>query len=341
MSIIDSLSAGYRFVGRRIYLLAIPVLLDLLLWLAPRFSIAPLLEGVAEFYADALITAGAQAGAQLSTMGDIPQMAETTAAGIRMFGGVFNLLSALVSGTVMHVPSLMAAWTLPPATDRVIEFSSGAAALGLWLLFALAGILVGVFFIELLAAALPLGVSAKPAGIGDLLRATLRHWGRVIRFVLVIGVALVMLFMLLLLFSLFIGFLTVILPGLAVGIAALSFGFLALSLGFVFVTFIYLYFVTAAIVVDDLSVRAAIAASVTLVRGNILRVIGFIVLINVISIGIGMLLNNLAAIQPVGTLAAILINAFVGTGLAMALLVFYRSRLIVAAQAGQPINLES
>lgn len=331
MGIIESLSAGYRFVGRRLYLLAVPVLLDLLLWLAPRFSVAPLLEGVATFYADAMTTAGAQAGAQFTaTMGDIPQMAQMTAAAIRVFGSVFNLLSALVSSTVMHVPSLVAAWALPPATGGVIEFSSGAAALGLWLLFALIGLLLGVFFVELLAAALPLGVSAKPVGVGDLLRATLRHWSRVIRFMLVMALVLLVL---LIPYSLLMFLLLAILPGLA-------FGFAALSLGIVFVVFIYLYFVTVAIVVDDLRVRNAIAASMTLVRGNILRVVGFIILVNVISIGIGILLNNLAAIQPAGTLAAILINAFIGTGLAMALLVFYRSRLIVAAQAVQAINLE-
>ncbi len=330
MGIIDSLSAGYRFVGRRLYLLAIPVLLDLLLWLAPRFSIAPLLDGVATFYADTMTAAGEQAGAQMTTnLGDIPQMAQMTAATIRLFGEIFNLLTALVSSTIMHVPSLVAAWALPTATGNALEFGNGWAALGIWLGLAVVGLFVGVLFIELLSASLPLGVSAKPVGVDDLLRATVRHWGRVLRFVLVIALVLMLL---LIPYSLVMGLLLLILPTLAYGIAALSFGM-------IFVLFIYLYFVTTAIVVDDLGVRDAVRASMTLVRNNMLRVIGFVVLINVISIGIGLLLNNLAAIQPVGTFAAILLNAYIGTGLAMALLVFYRSRLIVAA-AGQPINLE-
>ncbi len=331
LGIIDSLSAGYRFVGRKLYLIAIPVLLDLLLWLAPRFSIAPLLERLAQFYGDAMNTAGAQASAQLAgSVGDVSQMAQMTAEGIRGFGSLFNLLSALVSSTIMHVPSLVAAWALPVVNGAAIEFTSGWAALGLWLLLLLAGLFLGVLFIELLAGALPLGASPKPAGVAELLRATVRHWGRVIRFVLIVGLVL-LLFMIP--YSLFMGLLVLIVPSLAFGIAALS-------LGIFFVVLIYLYFVTAAIVVDDMRVRNAIVASMTLVRSNLLRVIGFVVLINVISIGIGLLLNNLAAIEPAGTLAAILINAYIGTGLAMALLVFYRSRLIVATQAGQPINLE-
>ena len=330
MGIIDSLSAGYRFVGRRLYLLAIPVLLDLLLWLAPRFSIAPLLDGVATFYADTMTAAGEQAGAQMTTnLGDIPQMAQMTAATIRLFGEIFNLLTALVSSTIMHVPSLVAAWALPTARGNVCGFGTGGAAFGLWLGIAVVGLFVGVLFIELLSASLPLGVSAKPVGVDDLLRATVRHWGRVLRFVLVIALVLMLL---LIPYSLVMGLLLLILPTLSYGIAALSFGM-------IFVLFIYLYFVTTAIVVDDLGVRDAVRASMTLVRNNMLRVIGFVVLINVISIGIGLLLNNLAAIQPVGTFAAILLNAYIGTGLAMALLVFYRSRLIVAA-AGQAINLE-
>jgi hypothetical protein len=256
-------------------------------------------------------------------------MAEMTASGMRVFGGIFNLLTALVSSTFMHVPSLVAAWALPTAGGDAIEFANAWAALGIWLVLALVGLFLGVLFIELLAAALPLGVSAKPQGMGDLLRATLRHGGRVLRFVLALALLLLMLFIP---YSLIMGFLLLLLPSLALGIGALSFGI-------VFVLFVYLYFVTVAIVVDDLRVRTAIGASLTLVRNSMLRVIGFIVLINVISIGIGLLLNNLAAIQPAGTLAAILLNAYIGTGLAMALLVFYRSRLIVAA-AGQPINLE-
>ncbi len=331
MGIIDSLSAGYRFVGRKLYLLAIPVLLDLLLWLAPRFSIAPLLERLATFYSDTMTAAGEQAGAQLTAnLGDIPQMAQMTAAGMRVFGEVFNLLTALVSSTFMHVPSLVAAWALPSAGGAAIDFANAWLALAIWLVLALVGLFVGVLFTELLAAALPLGVSPKPQGAGELLRATVRHWGRVLRFVLALALLLLMLFIP---YTLIMGFLLLLLPTLAFGVAALSFGIL-------FVLFVYLYFVTVAIVLDDLRVRAAIGASLTLVRANMLRVIGFIVLINVISIGIGLLLNNLAAIQPAGTLAAILLNAYIGTGLAMALLVFYRSRLIVVAAAGQPINLE-
>ena len=50
MSIIDSISTGYRFVSQRPALLLLPLLLDALLWVLPRWSISPLLARLADFY---------------------------------------------------------------------------------------------------------------------------------------------------------------------------------------------------------------------------------------------------------------------------------------------------
>ncbi len=100
MGVIDSLSAGYRFLGRRLELLLVPVLLDLLLWLAPRLSIAPLLRQVAAFYASATTLEGLPADmAALSR-----QVSEQLAAG----GQRSNLLEMLVNSSLLHVPSLLA-----------------------------------------------------------------------------------------------------------------------------------------------------------------------------------------------------------------------------------------
>ncbi|MEM3486404.1 MAG: hypothetical protein QXI12_12380, partial [Candidatus Methanomethyliaceae archaeon] len=47
MGIIDTLSAGYRVIARRWWLLAIPVLLDLFLWMGPHLGIAGLVRDLA------------------------------------------------------------------------------------------------------------------------------------------------------------------------------------------------------------------------------------------------------------------------------------------------------
>jgi hypothetical protein len=100
----------------------------------------------------------------------------------------------------------------------------------------------------------------------------------------------------------------------------------------VMIGFLFLYFVTTAIVLDDLPVIAAVMTSVRLVRTNFPSVLGFVILVTLIGTGISLLLTSVAVYEPVGTIAAILLNAYIGTGLTMALLVFYRTRLLLASQ---------
>jgi hypothetical protein len=159
----------------------------------------------------------------------------------------------------------------------------------------------------------------RPAGWRDFLRATAQRWRRVLGFLLLAGALLTAVYIplavalsLLLLFVPALGMMGVFLLG-----------------GTFFVVYFYLYFVTAAIVMDDLPVRAAVACSIWLVRFNFWSMAGFILLYNVIGTGIGLLLSGVAAAQPVGTVAAIVVNAYVGTGLAIALLVYYRSRVLL------------
>jgi hypothetical protein len=75
-------------------------------------------------------------------------------------------------------------------------------------------------------------------------------------------------------------------------------------------------------------VHQAIARSVVLVRNNFWATLGFILLYNVITLGFSLIMARLATATPAAALIAIVINAYIGSGLAMALLVFYRTRLL-------------
>ncbi len=317
MGIIDSLSAGYRFALRRLDLLLIPVLLDLLLWLTPRWGVAPIIERFTAFYEQA-----AQVALADSDMAGMADLAAGNSLVLESMKNSFNLLTGLVSGSLLHVPSLALTAALPaPATAWQLD--STGAALGLWVLLSLVGLLVGVLYLELAARALPLGAGAKPAGWGALLRAVGRHWLRVLAFVLLVTAALGVV---LLPASVVLGLIMLVAPVLGTMVWGLMLGLLLMA-------FFFLYFVTAAIVLDDLSVMAAIRASAGLVRSRLWQALGFVVLVNVIGAGIPLVLARLAALQPVGTLAAILFNAFVGTGLAVGLLVYYRSHLLRETKA--------
>ena len=65
-----------------------------------------------------------------------------------------------------------------------------------------------------------------------------------------------------------------------------------------------------------------------LVRSNFWSTLGFVLLYNVITLGFTLLMARLLTVAPVAALAAIVVNAYIGSGLTMALLVFYRTRLL-------------
>ncbi|MBW7881287.1 MAG: hypothetical protein H3C34_01390 [Caldilineaceae bacterium] len=306
MGVIECLSAGYRFLGRRAELLVIPIAIDLLLWFAPQFSVAPLTAQMAIWYEGM--------GAVAGSSPDMVQMSRQMADSLRELGQGFNLLSALVSSGLMHVPSLMATG-VGSASARVLEVSSVSEAVVLWLVFSILGLLIGVIYLGLLARSLPIGRQANiPAGLfaGNVLR----QWIRVLAFVLLVALALTAVYLPI---SFGIGLFMLVSPGLGSAMAVAS-GALIL------IVFFYMYFTTSGIVMDNLPVTAAMMRSVRLVRENFWSTLGFFAVSTLISLGITLVLVQLAVFALWARLFAIVLNAYVGTGLAMALLVFYRTR---------------
>lgn len=320
MGVIDSLSAGYRFLGRRIEIVLIPILLDILLWLSPQFSVGPLFDQVARFY---------------TTAATAPEMPEDTAAMadqvsqlMGLMGQQSNLLDLLVNTTLLHVPGLSGALSLS-ADESIAAIDSWGQAFTLFMGFGLVGVLIGVVYLNLLALHLPIGTGPKPDGIQAFIETVIRHWMMVLLFIVLVAG---MLFVAAIPASIGIGLLTLVSPAIG-AIAMPLFG------GFILLFFFYLYFATAALVLDNLPVHRAIFQSFRLVRNNFWATLGFIVLTNLISIGITLILNRLASAQPVGFFVAVGINAYIGSGLAMALLVFYRTRILRAA--GEQFNPET
>jgi hypothetical protein len=101
------------------------------------------------------------------------------------------------------------------------------------------------------------------------------------------------------------------------------------------VVLFYLYFVTAALIMDNVPLNVAIVRSLRLVQENFWSTLGFILLSNLIGLGIALLLVQLANLAFWAALLAIIVNAYIGTGLTMALLVFYRSRFLKGADMAQ------
>ena len=314
MGVIDSLSAGFRYLGWRLELILIPVLLDLLLWLGPRFSVAPLFASFAAAY-------GELAGAEGVTP-DIAVMVDQLAASIRETGEGSNLLNGLASSALLHVPSL----PLAPAQlgSQVIEIATAGEAVVWWLIFSLFGLLIGVLYLTLLARRLPIGGMAG-AGAPQVGAAVLRHWLQVCGFVILVVMGLLLIYLPI---SFAVGMIMLFSPAFGSAVAALA-GAVTL------VVFFYLYFVTAALIMDNIPLLEAMGRSLRIVRENFWPTLGFILLSNLIALGIALLLVQLANLALWGAAVAIAINAYIGTGLSLALLVFYRSRLIKGVDLGQ------
>ena len=154
--------------------------------------------------------------------------------------------------------------------------------------------------------------------VGSFAKLALRHWLMVLLYVLLVAVALIVAFfpvaLVASLFSLISPFFS-LLP-------------VMLFLGTMWVIFFYFYFVVAALVLDNLPVHRAMMQSFVVVRNNFWTTLGFVVLTNLILEGFTYITASLAGMAPVGTLAAIVLHAYIGSGLAMALLVFYRTRVL-------------
>ena len=321
MGIIDSLSAGYRFLTRKLGLILIPVTLDLLLWWLPRFSVAPLFQQAAQFYSDA--------AARTEMPGDMANMAQQVAQTLNEAGQHSNLLNLMlwISGALLHLPSLLYV-VEPPHGVASQEMAGLARVFGLGVLLILAGIAIGVVYLTLLASQLPIGAASKSWHWRQLPWLVLRHWLQLIAFLGLVVVALIAIFVPL---SIGIALVSFISSGLTTVLAFL-FG------GLITVLFLYLYFVPAGLILDDLRLPRAIAQSFRLVRDNFWSTLGLILLSELISLGFNTILGRLVAYEPLGTLAAIVVNAFIGSGLAMGFLIFYRSRVLLAQ--GEPLQME-
>lgn len=322
MSVIDSLSAGFRVALRNLELVLLPFILDGLLWSIPRLSIEPLLLQAAGFYSSLEADAGL-VGSELVAMSG--QMADLLA----QLGRSINLWELLANGALYHVPSFLVTFSSLRLEETPMELETLGIALQVFIGLVLLGLLIGVIYMNLLARTLPLGEVSTSEGFSEFWVLVMRHWLRTIGLV----------------FALVLILLALYVPGILIVSVimlfspVLSSGMMVLVSGMAAVLFFYLYFASVGLVLDDLPVRAALLRSMSLVHRNFWGTLGLILISGLISAGIGLLLSELAVLGTVGALAAGVANAFVGTGLALAVLVFYRTRLISGRAAA--LNAES
>lgn len=305
MGVIDSISEGLAVVRRHPLLMAVPVLMDLVLWLSPSISIRPLMAQAAAAMIQA--AAGTESAESVQTASDL----------LVSIGQDSNLLSLLANG-IVGIPSFLAAG-VPEGLWRpfgAVEVGSVPAAIGLAILLSLLGLVVGAAYLTVVAASVR-GQLPPPA---ELLRRARRNAVRLTKAALALLALLVVVGVPLILLT---SLLTLVSPTLA-GLATTFVGLLAVWAGLW--ALFYLFFVIDAMVLQEINLQRAILNSVMVVRANFWSVLGLIILLNVLAAGFTLVWSWVAAAFPLGIVLAVAGNTFVGSGLVAASFVFYGRR---------------
>lgn len=297
--VIECIGAGFGLVHRRPVLVLLPVLVDVFLWLAPRVSPAPFVQTIEAQIAedsDRLVLEG--------STGSVNDQLSSLARDL----GDLDLMGILG----WQVPSFLHVTNNQSLTDGVL-ISIGS-------LWGLLLVVVGIGLISILLACVYLGSIAQwvrtDAWDSGLLQSSLgSHWRRLALYsALLTGASLVAVVLLIMLWAVFQAFNPVI-GGL----------FISVSFGVGLLATLYLFLVKPAIFLGELGVLEAIRESITLVKSQFGSVLGFFVLLNILSLGIGLILTRISVL-PAGLIVAVAVNAYLATGLTVAIMLYYWDR---------------
>ena len=331
MSVIDSLSKGFQAVYRRWWLVLIPILLDSVLWLGPRLSVHSMLQ-------ETMVAVNAQFS-EMSSQDD-PEWADALRSTFEDAVSRYNAFAALRVG-VLGVPSLLtwggvrlgsppmneALWVsflgvtnMPDLMLSVSDASFATPAVwqipnqGTWLLLTLsltlAGIGAGSVYLTAIWQSLGIGTELPPFW-----QRALHLCKRCVLFLVVRAVALLILGIP---FVLMLALLSAISTS-----AAMLFGTVVLGLG-TWLSF-YLAFLAAALATSDVSVWRAVWNSFNVVLRNFWSTLWLFALVNLIGGGLTILWQRLSTGSWL-TWIAIAGNAYIGSSLVAAGLVFYQDR---------------
>ncbi len=300
--VIDCLSEGFVLVTRYLWVLLFPLALDAVLFFAPRITAQPLVERFLALYSQAAAESGGAAllgGTGLQTFQD----------SISSFGST-NLLRFLGQSPLnVAVPSLLA--RLSDGAGETLTITS----VGDFLWLVLCAQLVGLFL-----ACLYLGVLGQLVRDGrpSLSRLAGKAAGYWLTFLAIIGL------MIGLIVAVFL--VVFVLSIVSMSLAALVSAALTTAAFFVgMLLLIYLFFLTAAVVVGERRPLEAIRSSFRTVQTSFWSSIFLIALTFLIDQGMLVIWQGLVGMSW-GVLVAVVGNAYVASGLTAANMLFYRSR---------------
>jgi hypothetical protein len=309
LGIIEALSAGLDAVLRHPWLLLIPVVLDLFLWLGPRLQAPQLFREVEPTLR--------QMTTQMTTSEARYAVQELSKA-VDQFFTQFNLF-AWLSVTLIGVP------VVNGGIDATLKLVTGSQPL-MWQVNGFNGYLA--MFVLLTSMGL-LVAALYWTLLGDFVRGDLFHWQRWLRrslslwkkllilMIVVISLIFMSIFplsMMMFMLGVFSAGLASLIPLLAVAVAAWI--------------ILVCVFTPHGLVLHHMSLSRAINTSNLIVRANFGPTAGLVVIAMAVSVGMGLIWEWLAADSWL-RLIAIAGSAIVSTGLIVASLLFYRNRVTI------------
>lgn len=316
IGVIASIVAGFEAVNARLWLVLLPVALDVFLWLGPQLSIKPLiLAGSANMLA---VFGAAPDGSLGAALAD--QAREVSVNVDRVDGNQFRVISTAPLG----IPSMMGPRLItqvPYGSPWVLTIDNEVIWLAAVVVLLMAGLFLGALYFE---------------GIGQIIRdGRIGFSDYVVRVWLVwaqlVGLGLIGLVILLTLMVPLIGLVFV------VGLLSPLLAQIALTLGFSFVLWVmaFLGFSLHALTLGRKHLLAAMLDSLGLVRRNLPAVAGLWLAVMLLYFGLGFLWS-LAPSESWVTAVAIIAHGLVATALVAATYVFYhdRSQRAPRAQTG-------
>ncbi len=313
--VFSTLAAGFELSTRYLWLMLVPALLDLFLWIGPRLSFRPLLESLAT-----------QLPPQAMPL-DLAPLLDTYAARLNHF--------SYLSVPLLGVPALMTGLTpeKTPIQPLILERSGIGEWFGYFLLFTLGGLLLAAIYYSLIAYALrragasAAGTTLPPTHLG---RRTVRTWLRLT------GLSL-----------LFLAFLVVVaIPtSIVVGIASLlsqALSILILMGVLVLIIWIvmFLSYTPQGMTLNPGRFAASLVESVRLFRANLPASLGLLFVVTLARRVLSLLLLTADSGTWV-TGINLLAHAYITTALIVSMFIFYRDRYVASLQETQlPNNTE-
>lgn len=308
LSVIDVLTAGFEIVRKRPWTMLVPILMDILIWLLPRISLADLLRpALTEWFNTGGLSPEAAASAE-----ETRQMVTQAVNSFNLLG----LVSAALNSTV-RLPTLLALDNGDihgpiNALAYTFQLQSGLLALVLFVPLFLLGLLPCAIFIEWIAQGVrPLEAAPRLAWV----QRVAMLWLKLIVFAAILAGVLLAAGLVLTLGQ----FLAPANGDIGSFIAALVF------VGWFWVA-IYFFFTVSAMAVSEVGILEAIRRSVLIFRFHFWASLLLFGLTLLLYWGLSLVWHGLA-VTPLGVLLGVAANAFIGTSLLAASMVFYQDRM--------------